>query len=138
MGSAQGEWNRQRWANPVLVAVERGPSAGTRRLVDLQVRAHHTLAVLADPPILTSSCYSAANLPADCINLGQGYMNFAPPSWVREAAEEALKSVPANHYSHPKGRLRLRQAIKNHYEADFGRSLDVDTEILVTSGANEG
>ena len=85
-----------------------------------------------------SPCYSAANLPPDCINLGQGYMNFAPPTWVREAAEEALKSVPANHYSHPKGRLRLREAIKKHYEADFGRSLDVDTEILVTSGANEG
>jgi len=84
------------------------------------------------------SIYNAANLPADCINLGQGYMNFAPPSWIREAAEEALKSVPANHYSHPKGRLRLREAIKKHYEADFGRSLDVDTEILVTSGANEG
>lgn len=65
-------------------------------------------------------------------------MNFAPPPWVREAAEEALKSVATNHYSHPKGRLRLRQAIKNHYEADFHRSLDVETEILVTSGANEG
>lgn len=65
-------------------------------------------------------------------------MNFAPPSWVREAAEEALHLVSANHYSHPKGRLRLREAIKKHYEADFGRSLDIDTEILVTSGANEG
>ena len=81
---------------------------------------------------------SAANLPADCINLGQGYMNFAPPQWITEAAEEALNTVGANHYSHPKGRPRLRQAIKKHYSPDFGRELDVETEILVTSGANEG
>ena len=65
-------------------------------------------------------------------------MNFAPPSWIREAAEEALRTVPANHYSHPKGRIRLREALKKHYEPEFGRSLNVETEILVTSGANEG
>lgn len=84
------------------------------------------------------SIYNAANLPPDCINLGQGYMNFAPPPWVREAAEEALATVPANHYSHPKGRLRLREALKKHYEPELGRTLDVEREILVTSGANEG
>ncbi|KAG6331150.1 hypothetical protein ID866_7938 [Astraeus odoratus] len=65
-------------------------------------------------------------------------MNFSPPSWVTDAANSALKSVLPNHYSHPRGRLRLRQAIKNFYEVSFNRSLDVETEILVTSGANEG
>jgi kynurenine aminotransferase len=65
-------------------------------------------------------------------------MNFPPPSWVTDAANEALKQTLPNHYSHPKGRIRLRQAIKNFYEASFNRSLDVETEILVTSGANEG
>ena len=81
---------------------------------------------------------SAANLPSDCINLGQGYMNFPPPRWVIEAADGALNTVTANHYSHPKGRIRLRQAIKKHYDPLFGRDLDVESEILVTSGANEG
>jgi kynurenine aminotransferase len=81
---------------------------------------------------------SAANLPADCINLGQGYMNFAPPPWVTDAANEALHTVGPNHYSHPKGRPRLRQAIKDFYSPSFGRELNVDSEILVTSGANEG
>ncbi|KAJ7283772.1 1-aminocyclopropane-1-carboxylate synthase 1 [Mycena rebaudengoi] len=84
------------------------------------------------------SIYNVANLPADCINLGQGYMNFGPPKWVTEAANEALQSVAANHYSHPKGRIRLRNAIKSHYDPLFNRDLDVETEILVTSGANEG
>lgn len=81
---------------------------------------------------------SAANLPADCINLGQGYMNFPPPKWVTDAADDALRSLLPNHYSHPKGRIRLRNAIKNFYEKSFNRDLDVETEILVTSGANQG
>ncbi|KAH7910120.1 PLP-dependent transferase [Hygrophoropsis aurantiaca] len=84
------------------------------------------------------STFNAANFPPDCINLGQGYMNFSPPQWVKDAANDALMSVSANHYSHPRGRLRLRQAIKEFYDPTFHRSLDVDTEILVTSGANEG
>ncbi|KAE9410343.1 PLP-dependent transferase [Gymnopus androsaceus JB14] len=78
------------------------------------------------------SIYNVANLPADCINLGQGYMNFPPP------VVEALGVVSANHYSHPKGRIRLREAIKNFYGPQFNRDLDVEKEILVTSGANEG
>ncbi|KZT12818.1 PLP-dependent transferase [Laetiporus sulphureus 93-53] len=84
------------------------------------------------------SIFNAANLPADCLNLGQGYMNFPPPAWVREAAEAALNQTATNHYSHPKGRLRLREAIKKVYGPQLGRDLNVDTEILVTSGANEG
>ena len=82
--------------------------------------------------------FSAANLPADCINLGQGYMNFAPPQWVKDAADEALSTVAANHYSHPKGRVRLREAIKKHFSPLLERDLDIESEILVTSGANEG
>ena len=65
-------------------------------------------------------------------------MNFPPPQWVRDAADEALNTVAANHYSHPKGRIRLREAIKKQFDPHFGRSLNVDSEILVTSGANEG
>lgn len=65
-------------------------------------------------------------------------MNFSPPSWIIDAASQALRQTLPNHYSHPKGRIRLRQAIKNFYESSFNRSLDVETEIIVTSGANEG
>ncbi|EIW56993.1 PLP-dependent transferase [Trametes versicolor FP-101664 SS1] len=84
------------------------------------------------------SVFNAANLPPDCINLGQGYMNFAPPPWAREAAEQALRSVEGNHYSPPKGRPRLRKALKEFYSPQFGRELDPESEIVVTSGANEG
>ena len=84
---------------------------------------------------------SVANLPADCINLGQGYMNFPPPKWVTDEANKALQTVVGNHYSHPKGRIRLREAIRDYYSPLFhtlGRPLDVENEILVSSGANEG
>ncbi|KAJ7591177.1 1-aminocyclopropane-1-carboxylate synthase 1 [Mycena floridula] len=78
------------------------------------------------------SIYNVANLPADCINLGQGYMNFPPPDFVKKAAEEALNNVMANHYSHPKGRIRLREALKSFYEPQFHRTLDVETELLAS------
>lgn len=65
-------------------------------------------------------------------------MNFAPPQWVKDAASDALGTVAANHYSHPRGRTRLREAIKNYYDPLFDRSLNVNTEIIVSSGANEG
>jgi aspartate/methionine/tyrosine aminotransferase len=65
-------------------------------------------------------------------------MNFGPPQWVVSAAEKALNDVPVNHYAHPKGRMRLRQALSKFYEPLFKRSLDVETEILISSGANEG
>jgi kynurenine aminotransferase len=65
-------------------------------------------------------------------------MNFGPPEWITKAAEEALKTVASNHYSHPKGRLRLREALKGFYDPELNRNLDVEKEILVTSGANEG
>lgn len=65
-------------------------------------------------------------------------MNFSPPQWIKDAATEALSTVVANHYSHPKGRMRLREAIRDYYSPMFNRQLDVDSEILVTSGANEG
>ncbi|KAI0640887.1 PLP-dependent transferase [Trametes meyenii] len=84
------------------------------------------------------SVFNAVNLPPDCINLGQGYMNFAPPEWAREEAELALRSVEGNHYSPPKGRVRLRKALKEFYSPQFGRDLNTETEIIVTSGANEG
>ena len=65
-------------------------------------------------------------------------MNFPPPQWVKDAADVSLNTVAGNHYSHPKGRIRLREAIRDHYSKDFNRTLDVENEILVTSGANEG
>ncbi|PWN17917.1 PLP-dependent transferase [Microstroma glucosiphilum] len=99
----------------------------------------------------------------ECVNLGQGFMNWSPPSFVRGALEQASKErVDVHHYSHPKGRPALRQALAKQVgesyrkptndesqddfdvssgavpqqRADKGVGLDVETEIQVTAGAN--
>ncbi|GJJ07268.1 hypothetical protein Clacol_001468 [Clathrus columnatus] len=84
------------------------------------------------------SIFNALNLPSDCINLGQGYMNFPPPEWVKDGVRVAISNVTTNHYSHPKGTPRLRRALSTHYSSTFGRTLNPETEIIVSSGANEG
>ena len=58
-------------------------------------------------------------------------MNFAPPEWIKTAAEDALNSVATNHYSHPKGRIRLREALKAHYGPELGRELDVEKILVI-------
>jgi len=65
-------------------------------------------------------------------------MNWAPPEYVRKAAADAIQNVETNHYSVPKGRARLRNALSDWFSPLFGRQLDPDTEIVVTAGANEG
>ncbi|KAM0749870.1 PLP-dependent transferase [Meredithblackwellia eburnea MCA 4105] len=81
-------------------------------------------------------------VPKDSLNLGQGFMSWNPPDFVRKAAAEALEQVDANHYSVPRGRIRLRNALSEYLSPSFalekGRKLDPATEIIVTSGANEG
>ncbi|KAF9818252.1 hypothetical protein IEO21_02880 [Rhodonia placenta] len=81
------------------------------------------------------SIFSAASLPPDCINLGQGYMNFAPPAWACEGAETALKTAEGNQAAPVTGVKRLREAIKAFYGTQFGKELDAETEIVVTGGA---
>lgn len=85
-----------------------------------------------------------ANVPADCINLGQGFMNWAPPEWLRKLSHESMDTdVMSNHYAHPRGRPRLLKAISKHYSPTFenlvkeGREL-ANEEIVVTAGANGG
>jgi kynurenine aminotransferase len=78
------------------------------------------------------------NFAPEVINLGQGHMNFKPPQWIIDAANDALAEVETNQYAHPKGRKRLREAIKQFYGPQFGRDLDIEKEILVTVGATGG
>ena len=47
------------------------------------------------------SVFSPASgfMPKDSINLGQGFMNWAPPAFVQQAAQNAITNVDTNHYS---------------------------------------
>ncbi|KAK9455866.1 pyridoxal phosphate-dependent transferase [Dipodascopsis uninucleata] len=77
-------------------------------------------------------------LPFPVLNLGQGFFSYNPPDFAIKAAQNALNEVSCNQYSHTKGRPTLRQALADAYEPSFGRKINWETEIVVTSGANEG
>ncbi|KAF3911521.1 hypothetical protein ABW20_dc0108401 [Dactylellina cionopaga] len=72
------------------------------------------------------------------INLGQGFFGYNPPKFVLDAAKHALDRVDCNQYSPTRGRPRLKKALADSYSPFFGRELDPETEITITTGANEG
>jgi len=72
------------------------------------------------------------------VNLGQGFPNFPAPSFVKQAAAAAVMVDSLNQYSPTAGLPRLRHALSASYSPLFARTLNPDTEILVTQGATEG
>ena len=70
------------------------------------------------------------------VNLGQGFPDFPGPDFVKEAAKAAI-DADLNQYAISHGSPRLRAAIAGDWEARFGRTIDQDAEITVTSGATE-
>ena len=70
--------------------------------------------------------------------MGQGFYGYNPPSFVIDAAKEALDDVANNQYSLSKGRLRLRKAIADAHSASFEHTINPETEVTITTGANEG
>ncbi len=74
----------------------------------------------------------------DIVDLGFGNPDIPSPEIaVEKLREAALK--PANHrYSASRGIVQLRHAVAEHYERNFGVTLDPETQVLSTIGAKEG
>ena len=70
------------------------------------------------------------------VNLGQGFPDFAAPSFIKEAARQAIAD-DINQYAPAVGRPRLRQAIAKQMERQYGLSIDPDRQIQITHGATE-
>ena len=70
--------------------------------------------------------------------MGQGFFGYNPPKFILDAAKQALDRVECNQYSPTKGRPRLKKAIADAYSPFMGRKLNPDTEVTITTGANEG
>lgn len=70
--------------------------------------------------------------------MGQGFFGYNPPDFIINAAKAALDKVDCNQYSPTKGRPRLKKAIADAYSPFWGRQLNPDTEVTITTGANEG
>ena len=80
---------------------------------------------------------------------------YNPPKYVTDAAKAALDRVECNQYSPTKvcqrletstqfmltkdqGRPRLLKAIADAYSPFFGKNINPETEVTITTGANEG
>jgi methionine aminotransferase len=70
------------------------------------------------------------------VNLGQGFPDFDGPPALRDALTRAM-AEGRNQYAPMSGVPALREAIAHKTERIYGRKVNADTEITVTSGATE-
>ena len=82
------------------------------------------------------SVMSQLALQHKAVNLGQGFPDFEPPQALREALGQAMDEG-RNQYAPMHGIAPLREQIALKTERLYGRRLDADSDITVTSGATE-
>ncbi|MBK8286230.1 MAG: pyridoxal phosphate-dependent aminotransferase [Ahniella sp.] len=70
------------------------------------------------------------------VNLGQGFPDFEGPEALRVALNRHMHEGK-NQYAPMTGVPRLREQIAKKTTALYGRAVDMDTEVTVTSGATE-
>lgn len=70
------------------------------------------------------------------INLSQGFPDFDPPQEITDALALAAKNGP-HQYATTFGAANFRSAISDKYSPAFGRTIDPETEVLVTCGSTE-
>lgn len=70
------------------------------------------------------------------LNLGQGFPDFEGPQRLRDALASAM-NAQRNQYAPMAGVLALREQIARKVLALYGRRIDAETEVTITSGATE-
>jgi methionine aminotransferase len=90
------------------------------------------------PEVGTSIFAVMSRLAEECgaLNLGQGFPDFDPPAELMEALARHVAGGK-NQYAPMAGVPRLREQIAKKLARDYGRVLDPEAELTVTSGATE-
>lgn len=91
------------------------------------------------PDVGTTIFTIMSQLAADCgaINLSQGFPSFDPPDALIERIEFHLRHG-ANQYAPMPGVPALRRQLAAKTSRLYGRDVDADTEITISTGATEG
>jgi N-succinyldiaminopimelate aminotransferase len=88
------------------------------------------------PPTIFTTM-SALAMRTGAVNLGQGFPDADGPASVLAAADRAMREG-ANQYAPGPGVPALRQAIARHQQRHYGIDLNLDREVVVTTGCTEG
>jgi alanine-synthesizing transaminase len=74
----------------------------------------------------------------DVIDMGFGNPDIPSPATAVEKLAESVRNSRNHRYSASRGIPKLRLAIANRYQRQFGVDLDPDREVVTTIGAKEG
>ncbi|POM70837.1 Kynurenine-oxoglutarate transaminase, partial [Phytophthora palmivora] len=81
--------------------------------------------------------FSALAAQHGAVNLGQGFPSFQTPSFVKQAAIDAINDGN-NQYTRPGGHVSYVETLAEMYSPLLNRDLDPMTEIVTFNGAQEG
>src|SRR3990172_1890926 len=70
------------------------------------------------------------------VNLGQGFPDFPGPDFVKQAAIQAIRA-DLNQYAVSHGTPRLRRSIAETWKRAYGREIDPEKEVRVSTAPNE-
>ncbi|CAF3478975.1 unnamed protein product [Rotaria socialis] len=81
--------------------------------------------------------FSALAIAHKAVNVGQGFIDYAPPHYFIDLYKETLDdpNILLHQYTRGYGHRRLVDAISNVYSPYFNRKIDPLNEVLITGGA---
>lgn len=83
--------------------------------------------------------FGAINAQYKPVNVGQGFPDYSPPEYLKQALASAATSENdlMNQYTRSQGQPRLVNSISSLFSKLHGQNINAMTEVLVTNGAYE-